>query len=1348
MGQQSPVFDLTFLDSNDNALFGSTSSGGVITQSDFQTPDTAKSHPRDYLQVPENFTATEIDPIQGSSTIGAVSVGVVDFRTTATDQSTGEVTASIKDTVGSKAVLRRWDDSASQWRVVFRGVAHTYSVDEDDLVVYNFHLRDSREFERGGKLFSSNFVLWGKDGEQGSPINYGELPSGSILNTSVRSTHLLPKVEGDPSESLGSVSDFTFFSDTSDPTDGIFFGYVLATADDGDLSLPDLGTPTQREDGLWYYESIRVRWRAKGSNNSWTVLRDMPASDNSNVVGKDFAFGRGPDGDPLPATGLYMSSTNKDNLPTDGQAIEFQVLAEEITEEHPFFWDGGTLGDLLNEIVNGDHTSGTPQEQYDSTALSNFQTNSPKARFILREPVEDRRTWVEENIYKAALVAPSYNNNRDIAPTSWRLPEDTTSLTKLDIETIQPVGSFEHGTGQAVSEVRYTYIREHLQTEEDAKERLDIQDDTESTTLDRWDRLFEEEITSATSATSPATGARPVEYAPITIRSIGTVNGYPVGGDTQDEIGNRLATDAAETLIPRFKDGAATYTVECIATTTVLGINTGDFVRVDASWLPEYSDGVRGMDRIFQVIAISDIDPSIREFKLLDTTVPARDTSQSSTSSCISGGTAHPGPDGVEVRQFGDSATIENTCGSDVTLPKVLLVAGGGGGDSTGGGAGEAKVATDVKIAANTTIQVDVGSGGSASGGQGGDTILWVDSNGDALDPATDTPQSSLKASGGNLDGTQGQCGDGVHFRGSSCTITGACEVSGSPGGGSNGSDGGDASCDSDTCTSTGGCGAAGVEFTDFGVVTGGGGGGNGSIDMSEIKCGQQNSFDGGYPGGGGSGQRSAAGKDGTLLILFSSSVQAELNDPTITSTSETTENQVKVCITEDDWPATSVSGYRVRVEYAYGATGDSEPSADSGDWRVAGYLEEPGCVYTEPVPTGARVWTRAIAEADEHLPTSPSTTQEDDTTADAALIQSTVTVDQSTGEPSLEWYENDDTESVRIRAEVLSTGDTPTDPLPQISDVVASDRSYALSSLTLGEGQFVVVDMEAWDAVDHDYDGVVTGDSPAGYWRLGEGSGTTANDETSNNHDGTYEGDPTLGTSGLLADDSNTAITLDGTGDRVRIPDDAAWDSDTLTLEAWVTTSANVLQQIVTRDGDTDRVWQFRMDADGKVRVVFFISGSPIEVVGTSAINDSGTHHVVATYDGADIRVYVDGTEENSSAQTGALDDGANDILIGARERNGPTEHWTGVMDEVAIFGDALTSAEVQQHYNAGAGVTTDATTVAGTEGKTAREQARRFTPTAASPDDVDNVLDRLMFDTDGEVVVDNDFNPVTDPT
>ena len=75
-------------------------------------------------------------------------------------------------TSASRNVLRAgrsWVDDGdySGWRIVFDGVVKSYRVDPDELLVYWFDLRDSREFEREKSLFFSNYVIFGTEEKSG-----------------------------------------------------------------------------------------------------------------------------------------------------------------------------------------------------------------------------------------------------------------------------------------------------------------------------------------------------------------------------------------------------------------------------------------------------------------------------------------------------------------------------------------------------------------------------------------------------------------------------------------------------------------------------------------------------------------------------------------------------------------------------------------------------------------------------------------------------------------------------------------------------------------------------------------------------------------------------------------------------------------------------------------------------------------------------------------------------------------------------------------------------------------------------------------------------------------------------
>ncbi len=68
-------------------------------------------------------------------------------------------------------------------------------------------------------------------------------------------------------------------------------------------------------------------------------------------------------------------------------------------------------------------------------------------------------------------------------------------------------------------------------------------------------------------------------------------------------------------------------------------------------------------------------------------------------------------------------------------------------------------------------------------------------------------------------------------------------------------------------------------------------------------------------------------------------------------------------------------------------------------------------------------------------------------------------------------------------------------------------------------------------------------------YWRLGEASGTTALDSKSTNN-GTYVNGVTLGTTGAIANDANTAASFNGSTQRVSLPTLATVTD--FTIEGW----------------------------------------------------------------------------------------------------------------------------------------------------------------------------------------------------
>ena len=155
----------------------------------------------------------------------------------------------------------------------------------------------------------------------------------------------------------------------------------------------------------------------------------------------------------------------------------------------------------------------------------------------------------------------------------------------------------------------------------------------------------------------------------------------------------------------------------------------------------------------------------------------------------------------------------------------------------------------------------------------------------------------------------------------------------------------------------------------------------------------------------------------------------------------------------------------------------------------------------------------------------------------------------------------------------------------------------------------------------------------------------------------------------------NNYSLSFDGVDDYVNISsgdDFNVSDDQELTISAYIKTNEN----------------GYLFNAEFSFGYYFYISQSSELALwynGTgngcganTDIRDGDWHHVVASYDGNSIKIYIDGQLDNNCENMGSLEsrDGSIDITIG--NRPGST-HFNGGIDEVSIWNKALTQEEVE---------------------------------------------------------------------
>ena len=214
--------------------------------------------------------------------------------------------------------------------------------------------------------------------------------------------------------------------------------------------------------------------------------------------------------------------------------------------------------------------------------------------------------------------------------------------------------------------------------------------------------------------------------------------------------------------------------------------------------------------------------------------------------------------------------------------------------------------------------------------------------------------------------------------------------------------------------------------------------------------------------------------------------------------------------------------------------------------------------------------------------------------------------------------------------------------------------------------------------------------DRPGGYWRLGEASGTVADDEASTNN-GAYQNGVTLGQTGAVAD-ANTAVSFDGVNDIVSVPHSSSLNATTgVTIEAWVKRSkSGAWQNILAKPGNGANAAQnyaLWLNTTNQP-VAIFGNGASASVSAYAPAIDTNWHHIVATYDEATARVYVDGVLKASANSNIQLTANSQPLLIGRTTDN--IRIFGGTLDEVAVYPTALSAARIQAHYTAATSVDT----------------------------------------------------------
>lgn len=209
-----------------------------------------------------------------------------------------------------------------------------------------------------------------------------------------------------------------------------------------------------------------------------------------------------------------------------------------------------------------------------------------------------------------------------------------------------------------------------------------------------------------------------------------------------------------------------------------------------------------------------------------------------------------------------------------------------------------------------------------------------------------------------------------------------------------------------------------------------------------------------------------------------------------------------------------------------------------------------------------------------------------------------------------------------------------------------------------------------------------------AGYWRLGEPTGTIACDSTNNKDNGTYSSGATLGVAGAIASDPDTAIALSGSSSQVSVPSAAPLNTgDTFSVEAWVKRGDSKTYTNEAIASKQDGSWVLMFNESDKLSLRRSTVGTVASA--TVATTDTGAwHYVVATKSGPAVHLYIDGVDVTGPVSNQTMTNNNLPLVIG--ESTGAA-FLKGNVDEVAVYSSVLTPSQIVQHYTAGQQIAKD---------------------------------------------------------
>jgi len=166
----------------------------------------------------------------------------------------------------------------------------------------------------------------------------------------------------------------------------------------------------------------------------------------------------------------------------------------------------------------------------------------------------------------------------------------------------------------------------------------------------------------------------------------------------------------------------------------------------------------------------------------------------------------------------------------------------------------------------------------------------------------------------------------------------------------------------------------------------------------------------------------------------------------------------------------------------------------------------------------------------------------------------------------------------------------------------------------------------------------------------------------------------------------STRSFSFDGINDYFDLGNSSTFNLTTgMTLSAWIKPTVAATNKFILAKRWSSNSYQIATAGSINPQCSVWIGSTRYDAVGSTVISAGNWYNIIGTFDGSNVKVYLNGVLEDTTAASGSLKQ-TSDIVSIAKGLNNNSYNFNGSIDEVSLWNSALSSDAITEIYNSGA--------------------------------------------------------------